>query len=470
LLIVAALAAAARFGVAVYRAPATAQGDFLATLPGAYAGTLNPTLWNSDDLRSSLGFHRDIYLYGPTQYLLLYPIVFLNSYAQIASVLGVVYLGVLSWSLYLLARLLGGLDGLDRKTRSTWTLLGVSALVLLLSPIQQAYIQREFEVVVLLCIVAATYLLMRRQERWAGALLGAMTWFKLWPIVFLGYFLGKRQFKAVAGFVLASCVTLALAHLLFGLDRFVIFNPAITPNRQSVATLLPPLGGTPSFYWKGVQWFGTGFCTNWFSDEQTFVGIPWAACWLAYAHPSFPAVAMYYGLGALGLAAGLLGFALLEGRAVMTEEERRWSILLELSLVTIAGALFLRAHYYYFLFLALPFSGLTYHYVRDRPWKALSCLALAYVLLALPLPISLISRVFGVDFWRFYIEHVIYLYGELILTTLILWEYIAVGLASSSGKRWDGYMRGSASSQAAAGPALANGDVRAGRRGDQTHE
>src|SRR3954466_10903677 len=88
LLIVAAVAASARFGAAIYRAPATAQGDFMATLPGAYARQLNPTLWNSDDLRPSLGFGRDIYLYGPTQYLLLYPIVFLDSYAQIARVLG----------------------------------------------------------------------------------------------------------------------------------------------------------------------------------------------------------------------------------------------------------------------------------------------------------------------------------------------------------------------------------------------
>src|SRR4051794_11476497 len=102
LLIAAALAAAARFGAAIYRAPAAAHGDFLTTLPGAYARALNPTLWNSDDLRDSLGFHREIYLYGPTQYLLLYPIVFLNSYAQIARVLGVVYLAVLAWSIYLL--------------------------------------------------------------------------------------------------------------------------------------------------------------------------------------------------------------------------------------------------------------------------------------------------------------------------------------------------------------------------------
>src|ERR1043166_369248 len=60
------------------------HGDFFATLPGAYVEALNPTLWNSEDLRSAWGFHQRLYFYGPTQYLTLYPIGLLHSYAQIS--------------------------------------------------------------------------------------------------------------------------------------------------------------------------------------------------------------------------------------------------------------------------------------------------------------------------------------------------------------------------------------------------
>src|SRR5437764_14884143 len=96
LLMLALLLAALRVAGAGHSARTSVGGDFAATLPGAYAETLNPRLWNSDDLQGSWGFHKRFYLYGPTQYLTLYPIVFLNSYAQIATVLLFVYAGVLA--------------------------------------------------------------------------------------------------------------------------------------------------------------------------------------------------------------------------------------------------------------------------------------------------------------------------------------------------------------------------------------
>src|SRR4051812_39474246 len=147
-LIVAASVAAARFGAAIYKAPVAAQGDFKATLPGAYAKTINPVLWNSHDLAGSLAYQREIYVYGPTQYLLLYPMVFLDSYADIARVLGLVYAVMLAGVLYLLALLVAG------SRWSMHTLLFVIAVSLMFSPFFQSYIQREFEIVVLFLLLA----------------------------------------------------------------------------------------------------------------------------------------------------------------------------------------------------------------------------------------------------------------------------------------------------------------------------
>ncbi len=61
-------AAVCRIGAAWYAGLEHNRGDFYATLPGAYAQTLNPDLWNSPDLRHADGYQRAEYLYGPTQY------------------------------------------------------------------------------------------------------------------------------------------------------------------------------------------------------------------------------------------------------------------------------------------------------------------------------------------------------------------------------------------------------------------
>src|SRR5665213_2147753 len=128
------MAAAFRFGIAVYRAPSAPRGDFAVTLPGAYARTLNPTLWNSPDLSDSYGYQKNIYVYGPTQYLALYPLVFLNSYAQIAKVLSWVYAVVLAWSLYLTARLI-----VDDGRAVFNAFLSVAAVTLMFPPTYQVY-------------------------------------------------------------------------------------------------------------------------------------------------------------------------------------------------------------------------------------------------------------------------------------------------------------------------------------------
>src|SRR5439155_18683315 len=148
-------------------------GDFAATLPGPYAEKLNPEVWDSADLRGSWGFHQRFYLYGPTQYLTLYPIVFLDSYAQIARVLLFVYAGVIAWALYLMWRIVSAVDG-----PIPLGLVVVTITSLLFFPLLQAYGQREFEVVVFFLMVAATYLLVTKREGAAGALLGYVTWFK----------------------------------------------------------------------------------------------------------------------------------------------------------------------------------------------------------------------------------------------------------------------------------------------------
>lgn len=424
-----ACAGVARFGIAVYNAPPAARGDYAATLPGAYARTLNPTLWNSPDLKGSYLYQRDLYVYGPTQYLVLYPAVFLNSYAQIARALGYVYAIVLAVAIFVLARLIA-----DRAGAFITVLPAVAGLVLLFAPTYQVYIQREFEVVVFLCLVLATYLLTKRREGWAGALMGLVTWFKLWPIAFVAYFLVKRQFRAVAAFILVSCLTLGLGQLLFGLNRFAVLNPSVSSSMGGhfiLTSLIPPLERAVFISREGVDnsAVGEGFCHTWYQAEQTAVGVRWAICTLAYSHRWLPAPAVFYAIALMLGSAACLGFVLIQRRGQLSEDERRWSTICEMSLVMMGAAFMLSAHYYYFVYLTLPLTAVAYQYVRGGQWIKLGVLGGAYFLLsAFLIPLSIGSSLLGIDVWRFYIEHAVYFYGEMILMTLVLWEYMGIGL------------------------------------------
>ena len=86
--------------------------------------------------------------------------LFLDSYAQIANVLGYVYALVLAAAIAVLARVIA-----DRRDAYLRVLAVVGGLVLLFPPTYQAYIQREFEVVVLLCPGRCTCLLITRRRR-----------------------------------------------------------------------------------------------------------------------------------------------------------------------------------------------------------------------------------------------------------------------------------------------------------------
>jgi hypothetical protein len=453
LLFVAALMAAARFGVAVYRAPTSAVGDFHATLPGGYVKTLNPTLWNSPDLITPNRYPRDGYMYGPTQYLLLYPIAFLNSYEQIARVLGVVYAGVLGWTLYLMSALLAG------RRHLAWTPLVVIAVVLLFPPSYQAYIQREFEIVVFLFLVASACMIASGWDAPAGGLLGIITWFKIWPIAFLGYLLVTNRSRGVAAFIIASCVTLGAAQLLFGLDRFLIFNPAAAVSESGraigvgIMRMAIPLWEPAAFIPGPGGFIGLGSCEGWASANTTLIGMRWAACRLAFSYRWLSPLLVLSLIGlAMGATAGLgivyrrrgdesqrwrlprgrpFGFWWGTWRRLLSEDERRWSVVCEVSLVTIASALLLHAHYYYFIYLTLPISALATRYLSNRQWIRLGCLALAYWVLSIfLLPSSTTIPRLGGNIWKVYMEHVVYLYGELIVILLLLFEYTTIGLGS----------------------------------------
>ena len=96
-------------------------------------------------------------------------------------------------------------------------------------------------------------------------------------------------------------------------------------------------------------------------------------------------------------------------------------------MVIIIYSTFFRSHYYYLSALTIPLVALLIRATSDAPIQKtrLALAVVAYALLgAFVLPISVLSAVFEVDFWRFYLGHQLYLFGEVLLLALVLREYV----------------------------------------------
>jgi len=396
---------------AIYRGVTFDRGDFYFSLPGAYAQHLNPALWNSPDLRSAIEFNHGAYLYGPTQYLTLFPIVFLDSYRSIAFVLLAVYAGALLLACYLLWKLL--VSG-ERELPGSAALLFAMTFAFL--PVTQVLIQREFEAIAWLVLVAGCAAFVRRRDAASGAAVAFLTWFKYWPIAFVAVFLMHRRVKALGVFAVASLALLGSAHALFGLPNFLIGRTV-----GIVTSLVRPLGSGEVLYPaipRGAQ--KSDFCRQWIWGRGTAADVRWELCSVEDRFPLVPARSIFFAILVVTAAAFVWGTLRL-GSA-------RWSAIWAFSLLAIAGGSFVHAHYYYFIVFLLPLSALAFWYMlRPQPWRRgkVTLLAISYLLLnAFMIPPSWLSAVLARDAWAWFLDSGFCLLGLLLLLGLVLWELV----------------------------------------------
>lgn len=397
-------------GIAV-AATANIRGDYYASLPGAYVREVNPVLWDSADLQGTWGYHRETYFHGPTQYLTLYPVAYFDSYARIAQVLLPVYAVVLAAAFCCLR---GAAALLAPGRPLTVPML---AATFLFFPLLQAWLQREFEVVVLLALSVALWLLVGDRRAAAAAVLAYAAWFKYVPLLFAAYLAWRGWAKAVVSFAVVSLIILAVTALVFGLTGFVNNNvPAHAAQVFAVWTY-----GFRSEVPGHLE--GTGFCQGWFTTETTLTNLRHGFCGLSARHPWFPANIAYLGVCAATAVAYLATHRRLERQALPIDVER-WRRAIECSIVTAVCATFFFAHYYYLILLAVPFNVLLVRYLSDRRWGALAWWAASYALVsAFVVPTSVLTRALGANAWELYISSGAFLYGELLLLALLLWEY-----------------------------------------------
>lgn len=405
---------------AIVRGGEFSQGDFYFSLPGLYAQRLNPALWNSPDMLPAREFSHGLYLYGPTQYLTLFPIVFLKSYGAIATTLLVVYIGVVIAACYALWKLVTIHDAAQPMMAAA-----VFAIVASFLPLTQALIQREFEVVAFLALVGACYWFARGRDAASGAAVAYLTWFKYWPIVLLAAFVMHRRYKAIAAFAAASAGLLLAAQLVFGLQNFIIGR-----TFAIIGGLVRPLGGGEVLYPampRGAQ--KSDFCRQWIWGRGTAADVRWELCGVEDRWPWFPARTVFVLLVVVTVAIFLRGAYRLQRRQPAPQTVK-WAAVWEFSLLTIGGASFVHGHYYYFVVFLLPLVALGYWYAtRPQPWRGvkITLLSASYLLLnAFMIPTSWLSTLLRRDVWAVYLDSGLTLLGTVVLLALVLWEFVRV--------------------------------------------
>ena len=400
---------AARVLFAVRAAVSNTRGDYYASLPGPYVKTINPVLWDSPDMAGAWGYHLDTYYHGPIQYLTLYPVAYLDSYAAIAQMLLPIYVVVLGAAFWYLRAAL--------RTLVPGITVPVLASTFLFFPLLQALIQREFEVVVFLGLCVALWFLLRDRLNPAAAALAYVAWFKYVPLVFVAYLAWRGWYRAVGVFVLTSAAIIALTQAVFGLEFF--FNNNVPEHAAQVFNLWS-YGFQPGNH--GFM-YGAGFCHGWIDVETTLANVRHGLCSLSFDAPWLPANLVYLAICAAVAVSYLVTHARLD-RTQLDADQERWRRALEFSVVTTVYSSFLFNHYYYLIVLAIPLNVLLVRLLAHRAHGRLAAWAFAYVCLsAFVVPTSVLARLTGADVWAFYIKGAWFLWGELVLMALLLYEY-----------------------------------------------
>jgi hypothetical protein len=401
----------ARILAAIWAAVFNIRGDYYASMPGAYVRTVNPTLWNSADMQGAWGYHVDTYFHGPVQYLTLYGMAYLDSYAAIAQALLPIYVVALAAGFWCLYRALAPL------APGKSVAVPLLASTFLFFPLLQAFVQREFEVVVFVGLSAALLALLSDRRNLAAGFLAYVAWFKYVPLMFVAYLGLRGWYKAVAVFALISAAILGISHALFGLELFVNNN---VPGHAAQVFNLWGFGFEPGAH---GYLYGRGFCYGWIEIETTLANVRHGLCSLAFRAPWLPAHVIY--LAVCGLIALVYLIAHFRFPAsTRPDSDDAWRRALEFSIVTTVYSTFFFNHYYYLIVLAIPLNVLLVRYLASGARARLAAWLIAYLCIgAFVVPTSVLTRATGIDIWALYIKGAWFLWGELLLMGLLLREY-----------------------------------------------
>lgn len=347
-------------------------GDFLASFPVRKLAVLagRPDLWSGSLAERwthmfSWG-HPDIWYYGPLEHLIAAPLLAFPSLRSAYVAWLFVNLIFVAVTIVIAAKILDDV------------LVAVVAF-LNFNPLYEAITQRTIEIFELLLLFAAYALYRRGRDSACGAAIGAAAMAKFLPIIYLPWLVLKRKWRAVIA-TTAVIVPIAIAtQLVLGW--------------QNNGTLLQAKYG--------------GFINS--ELDQSLSGAIVRIAGLSHA-----AIA-----SRVAIAVALIAFC-----ALMLRLRNREGVEdLEFGLVALAMVL-LPPHNqnYYFSFLLLPYAFL---YARHRhqtwSWRT-TLLALSFLLVAAPVPFSIVQRLTGLDAFSLYLRAAIPFVGATLLAIALVAE------------------------------------------------
>lgn len=386
--------ALAQFALATYSGVIFREGDFSQTIPARFDAPFG--------IAAMPTFFR-----GPTQYLTVLPLSAAGSYDAVATFLLAVYavlivaVAVVMWAT------------LRHADRRGAPLGAIVAVTIGFPPLLDAYIGREFEVVIVAAFAAAMWAAAGNRLGAAGALLGYAALYKYLPLIAVPYLMLRRWTRALAGFAAATAIMLALTYVLFGFDRFTNNNVPI-----KAAGLVTGLTSTAAFC-SQVSMKDDG-------PDSDDTSIRSDACRLS-ERAGIAAPLIYLTVVGITLGVFAIGMVRLSGSAATGDATEPWRRMLELSLISVLVASFFYSHYYYLALLVLPLVVLLADYLSaaETPAVALAWWGAAYVCLGgFLVPPQLAERWWGVDPRAVaHSVHAVFI-GELLVTALILDRYL----------------------------------------------
>jgi hypothetical protein len=126
------------------------------------------------------------------------------------------------WLISNLFFLVASLWMLRGVTSLNWRRLGLISLLCVL-PLHIDFLFGRHYVLILMLICGAYYASSLDRERTSGALLGTAAAMKLFPALFVLFFIWKRNWRAVIGMVLSATAITTLSFLMFGVEVHRVF-------------------------------------------------------------------------------------------------------------------------------------------------------------------------------------------------------------------------------------------------------
>jgi len=366
------------FAITGVRQPlANFYGDFLASFPTWRVASLVGRLdWYAGSLAKRWG-PPPIWHYGPLLHVITLPLFACSSLrAAYVAWLFVSYLFVAITAIVAMWIVDDG--------KPTWATAVVVIVVFCnFNPLYEALTQRTIELCELMLLFIAYALYRRGRSGTCGAAIGTAAMMKFLPLIYLPWFVIRRQWRALLAAMAVIVPVAIVTQLVLGW--------------QNSGTMIQ-LGGV-TFLKSELDQSLSGMITR----------------LLSWTHSALPAPVV--GLVVLLIALGALMAFMLEARRREGSEDIEFGLLA-------AAMVLLPPHNqeYYFVFLLLPYL-LLYRRHRDRWSPRAALLALSFALVALPVPLSIVQRLTSADVFSLYLRAGIPFAGAALLVAVLVSEH-----------------------------------------------